>query len=707
MGVQPQNILPQKNNHAYIKYWHMDYLLSSNSSVNCLTNNEVEDRKRLGSKCLRLIVFCLAFSSSKSYCEEFTFFKLTDAEGSMRLGYTLNKTNIDQGEGSKSFEKRPALQQELSVSTRSYIFHPNLLEMELDAGLQFEQEELENNSETITANNDYFDFSGRWNFLKKKAYPISLYYTQRNPTQAVGFADSVTLKTQSYGMRLLLREPMISTPMSFRIDHIENKGDSSTTNINDTTDTFSADIRLNISDRGYGQLGFTTVSEESESGSLNLPLQVSTSDTDSLDWNSNVRLGDKQNITLSNYLFVTKSEQSNVPDRDLMNFYSYVNWDINESVDIFNTLNYSGSEYDNDITKTKSIVVGSTNKITDSWTVNASLEGTKENNTGFERGTKGFTAGLYYQEDINERWSSSLRYSALYRINNQTTDLLNIPVLDERQTLSGLTAVSLINQYVVPGSISVSNQNYTQTYIENIDYRITVIGSETRIERLTSGSISDGQTVSVDYAYEAGGSFDFNEFNQAMNVLYSLDKRYNFVIYYSTNKQILQDGIPVRDMESVKRYRLSADAQLPISKTMDYGWKLELEKRIDDLHPYSRAEMNLNYNSVLPFFGGIANLGTGYEYVDNELSDIDIKESYYSAIISLRPGWGSIASLELTHRNDKGGLVTKSTNNAALTYTWARGRLGFSLVGEYVDERQGDTLRDYLMLNASLTRYIR
>lgn len=685
----------------------MDYSLNGSSIVNILTYCVVEDRRRLGSTCLRLILFCLALSTSKSYCEEFTFFKLTDVEGSLGLGYSLTETNLDQGEGSKSFEKRPAMQQELSISTRSYIFHPNLLEMELDAGLQFEQEELENDSGKKTANNNYFDFSGRWDFLKKKAYPISLYYTQRNPTQAVGFADSVTLKTQSYGMRLLLREPMISTPISFSMDHVKNKGESTTTNINDTTDTFSADIRFNVSDRGYGQLGFATVSQESESGSLNLPLQASSSDTDTVDWNSNLKLGPERDITLSNYLLITQSEQSNVPDRDLINFYNYVNWDVNESFELFNTMNYSGSEYDNNITKTKSIVIGSTNRIGDSWTLNSSLEGSKENSAAFERSTKGFMAGFHYQEDLNDRWSSSLGYSTLFRINNQTSDLLNISVLDEALTLSGLNAVSLYNEYIVPGSISVSNQSFTQTYIENIDYRITVIGSETRIERLASGSIIDGQTVSVDYAYEAGGSFAFHELNQSINIMYMLDRRYSFLLFYSTNKQILQDGIPVRDMESVKRYRLSADAQLPISKQMDYGWKLELEKRIDDLHPFSRAELNLNFNSVLPFLGGITNLSTGYEYVDNEQSDIDIKEAYYSAIVSLRPGWGSNASLELTHRNDKGGLVKKSTNNAALSYTWSRGRLGFTLVGKYIDERQGDTSRDYLMFNASLTRYIR
>ena len=685
----------------------MDYSCLGGSIVKVLL-------ERMADRCLRavcvyslLFVIFIVLAPSNCECTEFSYFKLTDIEGSMRLGYSLTETNLEQANGSNTYERRPATEQELTLNTHSYIFHPNLLEMELGCGVRFEQEELENNSGINHAKGTYYDISGRWKFLRNKPYPFSLYYTQRNPTKAVGIADTLSIETQNYGMMFTLRQPIISMPISLRMDHIQNKGESTETIIDDTTDTVSLNVRTNIADYGNGQLGFTSVSQESGSGSRNLPLQASKSDTNSFDWNGRMVFGKERNISLTNYLLVSRNQQSNAADREQETFYNHLSWDFSESLQAYNTYTFSDVIYDENASRNQALVIGATNRLEDSWSYNTFVDATKESSTGFKKSTRGLSGSLNYRNDINERWSSSAGYTALVRLNKQDSKLLHISVLNESHVLSGLMAVSLNQEYVVSGSVVVNNQNHTQTYVENIDYRLSEIGSETRLERLSSGNIADGETVLVDYDYETGGSFDYKQFNQSMNLLYTLDKRYDFAMFYSTDRQTLQSGIPVRTLETVEKYRFGIDAHIPISKIMDYGWKLELERRIDDLHPYTRTSLDLEFNSRLPFFTSFTNLRSGYEHVDNELSIIDIKETYYTAILSARPGWGSIANFELTYRKDTGGEELKSTTYAALGYSWTKGRLGFSVVGKHSKERQGETTRDHTILEASLIRHFR
>lgn len=683
------------------------YLCLGGCVVKVLTGRVADRNLKTACGFQWLLIMLMMLNPTKGECAEFSLFKLTGIEGAMKLGYSLRETDLDQPDGTSTYEKRPSTEQELTLVTSSYVFHPNLLEMELGGGVRFEQDSLENNTGAIDTKGTYYNFSGRWKFLKSKPYSFNLYFTQQNPTKAVGLAGALAIETKSYGMGVLLRQPLISTPITLNVDHIQSYGESSYSIIDDTTDSVSLGIRKNIGDYGNARLGFSSVEQKSASGSLNLPLQASESNTDSMDWNSRLVFGDKRNITLTNYLLLTRNEQSNALNRDQANFYNHLTWDINDTLQTYNTYNYSNTRYGDDDTTNQSIVLGSTNNISDAWSINTFIDTTNEKNVGFEKTTNGLSGSFIYRGDLNDRWSASAAYTALLRLHSQESDISSITVLDESHVLNGLTSVLLDEEFVLPGSVMVSNITHTQTYVENVDYQLTVVGDEIRIERLATGNIADGETVLIDYVYEAGGTYDYKEIGQSLSIIYSLDRLYNFSMFYSNNKQSLQSGISVRPLSSVEKYRFGADALLPITKSMEYGWKLEFERRLEEIHPYRRASLDLNFNSSLPFFASVANLSTGYEYIDNELSENDIKESYYTAILSARPDWYGIASLELTHRRDTGGEDFKSSTYAALGYSWRRGKLGISMLGKHTKELQGNTSRTHTLVEVQLTRHFR
>jgi hypothetical protein len=677
----------------------------------CFTRTSIEhmteQRSRHSCGYLSLVAIGMILISSKSGGAEFAIFKLTNVEGAMSLGYSLTETSQEDTYRDETYEKRPSMEQELSLNTRSYLYHPNLLEMELDGGVRFRQETLESRTQKNDTNGTYFDFRGRWRFLKSKAYPVSLYYSQSNPTKAVGFADSLAIETQNYGMEFSLRQPLITTPVTIRLDHNQNKGESSSRIVDDATDTVSLKMMLNIGDNGSGQWGVTSISQKSASGSRLLALQASESNVDTFDWNGKLIFGDKRNITLSNYLLASRNEQNNTSDRDQINFYNHLAWDIDDSLRAYNTYNYLKTSYEMNDSKNQQLLLGATKDISDTWSISSTIETTDEVSTGLDLSTWGLSGGLNYRGDLTDHWSSSAGYTALVRYNYQDATQANIGVIDESLVLSGLSAVSLLHEYIPIDSISVSNITHTQIYLENIDYQLTVIGSETRVERLSSGNISDGETVLVNYEYESGGSFDYKEVKHGLSFMVSLDKRYNFSMFYSTVKQDLLEGIPTRILEDDERYRVGMDAQLPISQIADYGWQLEYERRKNDLYPFTRTSADLNFNTKLPFFASVANLSSGYEHIDNELSPIDIEETYYTLGLSSRLSWRSLTSLEMTYKRDTGSELFKSTTYTSLRYFWSRGRLSFSLSARQSKEKQGSTSRSHASINASLVRYFR
>ncbi len=643
---------------------------------------------------------------SEGDCSEFTYFKLTDIEGKLKLGYSFNETKLFS-ENTSTFEKRPARAQELSMNTMSYIFHPNLVEMEFGGGVRLDQDKLINSRGTESSSGTVYDVSGRWNFLKQKPYPFNIYFTQSHPTKSVGIADVLTLETKSYGMSFFLRKPLVRSPISLYADHSQNKGEGSQSIIDDTTDSLTLSMRSNIGNYGTGQLGLSTVSKKSKSGSTNLPLVESESTTDSLDWSGRMLFGADRTVEMTNYLLLSRDEQSNTIDRDRAQFYNSLNWDLSKALVLYNTYSYSGTKYETNKTENHNIVIGATEHVTSAWDVSSYVEALRESSSEFERATDSVAGSVNYQGEINDRWSSSAGYTAQYRLTSQITEQHTVSVRDESHVLAGLTAVPLGNEFVLAGSVVVSNFNHTQTYVENIDYRVTVVGTETRIERMASGNITDGETVQVDYFYELDGSYDYKEINQTLSLLYSLYRRYNFFLNYSYSRPMLQSGNPVRSLITVERYRFGADAQVPITKTMEYGWEIEAERRIDELHPFKRGAIEVNFTTALPFYSSIANFSSGYEYINNELSPIDVKETRYSATLSARPGWGSVASFESSYRRDIGGEELKTFTDAALQYSWQRGKLSFSLAGRYTKEHQGETVRTHAKIEAALSRYFR
>jgi len=656
---------------------------------------------------LLVLGFLLMQFQTLAVAAEIKAFKLTNFSGSLRLGYSLTDRDVEYANGGGVSERHPILEQEVMLNSMSYIFHPNLLEMELGGGVRFSQETLESKQTSNEVRNELYSFNTKFNILKNKPYPLQLYYNQSNPSMSVGLTDSLTLEEKDYGVNFSLLAPLVSSPMYLYAAHRETTGEGFDTIVDDTTDTAVFRISTNLGGYGNGQFGLSSTTTNSGSGSMNLPIQESRSDTKSASWDSRLLFGPEDSIKLVNSITLTRDEQSNSSDRDDGRFYINLDWDHSNNLRTFYSYNLARTKYDYDKITNQNLTIGTLKTLHDVLSLTTSIAATNDTSEGFEKKSYGVDGNIAYRDELNARWRINSGYSLLYRVNSQNTDVSVTTIRNESHVLNGLGSVALNNEYVLHSTIIVSNSTHTQIYEENVDYDLTRVGAETRLARRASGRISDGAEVLVEYAYESGGSYDFDELSQSLNLGYTLDNRHRFHMNYMLRRKILREGHPDNFIESSKRIRLGTDSRIPLSRTTSFGWKLDLEKQIDDLKPFTRDAVGFNLRTVLPWLTGSLDLDSRYDHIDNEDSENDLRLTRYSALVSARLGMRSSMGLELAHERDTGGETPNTTRYAILNYTWQRRLLGFSLEAKYGTEEQGDFSRSDTMIKADLVRKIR
>ncbi|MEW8118771.1 MAG: hypothetical protein AB2792_16540 [Candidatus Thiodiazotropha sp.] len=655
-----------------------------------------------------LPVILWLFTPAVSLAVELDMFRLTEVEGSLEIGYSVEDLEIMRVDGPTTTQRRPISTQELTLNTHGYIYHPNLLDMELGAGIRFQEDKFETDTGSNESKQTLYSFNGSFNVLKHKPYPLHLYFNQRNPTLSVGLADTFSSESKVYGLIFSLKRPFVSFPLVLRADHMENKGTGRGTLIDDETDYLRLDIAADNSDNISANLGVNHARKKSASGSVNLPLQATLREELGIDISTGVVFGENRKNNFENLFTYNVIDHDNLDTRKEGRFYSSLELEHDELFESFYRYNIESTSYTHseDESNIEKLSLGFVRDLTESLIVSGGLDISEEENRGFNKDTYGVNSHLRYTTDLSEQTSFNTTYSLAYTHNKQKSELLQISRIGENHLFDGLQPVLLQNEFVVPGSVTVSNVARTQIYIEDIDYRLTLVGVETRLERLLSGNIPDGETVTVDYSYETGGSFEYGLFRQSLGLGYSISKTYHFRLGYTKHEETLEAGRPLRPLYSRERAIASADARHRISQTLGLNWHLELEKETGKLRPFMREAADINFTFTLPFLSSLAVLRSRYEKIDNELSEEDVNLTRHSLSIFARLGYRSRARLDYTIEKDTGGTIPRESRQASMEYLWRWRLLSLSLEGKYNLEEQGGVSRKDSSINLTLIRKI-
>ncbi|MDH5712286.1 MAG: hypothetical protein OEZ15_11590, partial [Gammaproteobacteria bacterium] len=395
-------------------------------------------------------------------------FKMTDIDSKLTLRYLLDEqTTFHSGIKSQQ-DSHPTFQEEFSVQTHNYIFHPNMLSIDLGASLLLDQSRYQTLTEEYSNEEELLGYNTRLDFFKKKPVPVSLYYDKQNPSVSVGLGGRYLQENTKYGVDLAVLEPLSPIQISLKAYRHTTLGEG----FNQTTDDEleHADLRLYgaYGSGNHAQLSHQVNNRDSRSGSTNLPINTRTTSTTTTYFDSKNLFGDLRQVQLINN--ISYSTQEEYPKREELRFNPSVNWQHNQKFNSFYRFNYTDADEETISTKLKNFIGGfGYSDLNNSGSMDIHGENNKSTSIEYQN------RGIRFQISHNHPFTASklkVSYSGSMDRRDQTASSAISNIFGEEHILNGTTPSTLVHDYIENNSIIVSNTGRTQIYIENLDYRL-------------------------------------------------------------------------------------------------------------------------------------------------------------------------------------------------------------------------------------------
>lgn len=664
---------------------------------------------RIGKILRQRIVFTGAaiLSAMPVWAEEIAPFRFTSIDGEVGMRYYYDEQLSGTSGSSKTGETRSTLEEEVFIRTRGYVYHPNLLKVEIGGGPLLVQSNVASGGLSNSSQDSLYNFTTRLDFLEQKPYPFSFYYEHLNPSVYTSTTSRFLQENNKVGASAALRRPGASANYSVDAFRASSKGNGIDQIVDDETEQATLRIDHSMGASKNGQLLYQTNNQTSRSGSTGTTILPTTSLSNTLNYNTKMLFGKKKNVSFNNVASYVDQEfknSSGTINRGDLRISPDLRWQHNEKTDSFYRLNYVDSKDNGITTRNRSAAIGVNQRPNDVFSRSVDMRVEENQTTGFMYSAQSVGGIVKYVRKL-DRGEMRLSYAARYDRRDQQAALSQIPVTGEQITLTGTTGVALSRDYVVTSTIVVSNLSRTQTYSSTTDYRIVVLGARTEIERRASGSILDGQQVLVDYEYQTGGSLDYSMLSQNAQASWTLDKYYNFYARLNTTSSTVNSGTSTLPLNSGSNWSTGARADLPLKNDYRIGGEIVYEDYQQNLSPYIRDSVEGYLEMPLPYLSTLR-LSTRQVRVDNISSSEDVDLRGIMLRIRSHPWYRTNLTIELNMEEDTGGSLQRKHTSAATTLSWRIRRLLLGAEARTSRELQGTFERDRTLIRFYLTREI-
>lgn len=625
----------------------------------------------------------------------------------------VTKQPANSGTGAAEARSRQSLgdlREELFVMTRSYVYHPSFVVLDVGGGPILQSGSITNDQSQARDRQILYNFTGRANFLRDKPYQGSVFFEHMNPTLSVAPGQSLTQQNERYGVDMSLLAPATPVPLRLEAARSHNQGRGADRIIDDQTDRFS--LRGTRSFGGFGSTvaQYQAAQEQSLSGSPNLPIQGSTSGNQSLNVDTRLALGSNRQYDVTNLMTINRQsytlENSRLPDRADGRFALDLRGRHTKELSSSAQLNYTSSTQGDLSSTLASVAAGLSYWPSQNVTASVGVRGDDSETRQYSLRTKGIDGSLRYMHAL-PLGVGQVTYALRRDQREQVATASQTGVIGERVLISGIGFVSLGRQHVSAGSITVSNAARTQTFAEGIDYILSVVGYETRLQRVAGGNILDGQEILVDYSYDVGGSYAYTQTDQTLNLSWGLSSYLTAYVRRYVSAAHLDSGAPTFVLNNIESSAMGVRADVPLRLRMEtmLGGNLERENRRETVAPYRREAGELYVDVEDPLFGigslrvGLRRTRVDYEQSAAQNTNLRGRELRYTTRWN---GLNLFASASA--EKDDGGLVPRSRMVGSLKAQWHYRRASLSLSLDRTRETQGDVNRSRSVALLTLRR---
>jgi hypothetical protein len=632
-------------------------------------------------------------------------FGLLGTDASVSIRYLLDENDRQSETSPASFENRSTWEEEFFLISRSYVYHPAFLNMELGGGPLLVQQRFDSNSGSNSNSESLLNLLARLNFLELKSYPFSLYFQRSHPAVTTSLSGRFLTRNEVYGLSGRKTFVGRSANLTYEVSRRAQEGSGPDTVLDDEEDRSRFGFRRSYRVNDQIAVEYNRLDRNSASGSLGLPLQESRTKQERMNITAQNRFGGDgqfslhQSLVRLNYQRISESLSE---QKDL--FYNASGrWQnsakVRSTFDYrFNTSERAGADADS-----QSFRAGLIHTVNDS--LGYGLEAGHEilEQTAFER--KRSILGL------NGNFSETAgfgQYTLVGSVRQARTDQdstsNSVQVFDEPVTLNDTTPVDLANEFVVAATVVVTNAAGTQVFIEDEDYRQIVIGSVTSIQRLIDGNIFDGQTVLVDYQYQTSGTAKFDQLGASAAASLNFLRHFHTRIRYGLTDSNVISGELTTPLNDRKVFEFVVGGNVNVGYSWLFGAEFRHLDQDEEIAPFVQDSFSVNASGTV--FGSMSvRFGASLTQGDQKESVEDIDQVAYRFGISSRLFGRARLGYDANYLEDTGGSLDRKTLKHRLTIQGRYRQVIFKLLASVSEEKLGAAERNYTQVTAVVTRY--
>ncbi len=648
--------------------------------------------------------------------QEITPFRLTSVEGYNDLRYVgsqfaSTQPGVGAASGTSARQDQSDFREELFIMTHSYVYHPNLLSLDVGFGPVLQRSSYVDDAGETKSGAAFYNFSGRAKFLRDKPVQGSMYIEHLNPTLNVAPGQVMAQQSTGYGADFALTSAAVAVPtfVDFSRSHVQGRGADRI--IDDQVDRFNLRSSYSFGALGSTQLQYHTSQQASSSGSPNLAIQGSDAKEKGLSIDSRFQFGPDRQYDISNLVSFNRQAytlegQNAIPDRKDARFFIDLRARHSRELQTFGSFNHSSNEQGALNSSVNSAAAGLNYALSPDLSVSAGLHTEDNHSAQLSASSRAVDGAIRYQQKL-PLGVAEASYSLRRDQREQIAVAAQANIIGERATLTGSAYVVLAQQHVSTGSVVVVNATRTQTFVEGIDYLLIRVGAETRLQRLIGGAIVDGQDVLADYAYDLGGTFAYRQTDQTLNFSWTLGSYFNAYVRLLDSAPQLSSGLAFFPLNVVRSslYGWHADVPLKVQPAMSFGASMERESRRETITPYRRDSDEIYGQAEDPFFGaGNVRLSLRHTRVvyDNALQNVDLRA--YDLRYWARFLFGPELSASLSGETDTGGPTERRRLVVTAKAQWTVRKLKISADLGRTVETQGDFRRAPALLQLQARR---
>lgn len=612
------------------------------------------------------------------------------------LRYQMNQDERTT-RGTKSVDTSHTVTERIDLSSKGYVYHPALLQFRLKFSPEFMQTTQSTSdaagNRAVSGNSFSPNYQVNATILSQKPYSVTAFSQHLEAQSWATYSGITKTSSDAYGADLSLKYRLLPTTLGFSSSKSEQSGTYSGSSNWQEFHLFSN----HSGESGESSLASTYSINRQVTNSM--PAEITTFNNR---FSNQYKLTKDGRIRLdSNLQFM--HQDANALKTDFIFLNEQLSWQHQKNLQSqyqysFRQTNAQGTE-----NRTNSLDARLIHKLYENLTSTVGLAGNLNDAGSSSEKT---AAGLFntaYQRKLSSWGKLNLAAGVTPRYSTRSGSRETMQVSNEAHTLSSATDSFLAQPDVDLGSVVVTNSGGTLIYVENIDYRLDLVGSTVRISRLPLGAISDGQLVMVSYRYTRSAGYDDLLLTQSYSAGVELFNALTVSYRYTKADQTLLAG-PAPDRLSNSEVHLA-------TILLDEGWgdssvTYEDAKDTSDLS-YTRWEASQGFK--LRYGNWFQSMLRGYYGRTSYRITPDTKNSYGGTFnLNWSPrNWFKINLEGFLERID--GTQQKTLNVGSRVGVEASYRLWTARVGyKYIvqDDRISDYRRDVQMLQFELSRAV-